>query len=870
MTSHLADRVPFDPASGGLPDALGPLAARISPGSVIVVCAPSSAEAGMWRGRTAVALARRWTGEGSRLFLMDLCLENPVLHHFLGMENGEGVADIFAFGASLGRVARPVDEGRFHFVPAGTATAHSGDILSHSRWDRLIQGIRDAAASVVVYLPLDLEGAEGPLERADHVVLLDGAGEGLDRWSGKVVAHLVPAAAGEAGPSVPAADVAEAGEPLEPAGAPEAVASEPPSVPEAVPEPEKEVVAIAALAPDRPTPGATPEEEIVEIAALAPEAVDVATLAPEPEAPEHPAESTPPPPAAEPEASPPAAEAEVAPPDAVPEVVEIEDLAPEPAAPEPAVESQAPVAEEAPSPTEVIEIGDLAPDAPRAAEAPASAGPPALDEAEEAPPAFGETAEPVEGTPAGEAADEGFAVADDLEAAVEEEAFGRAVEEPEVAEEEAPEPEAPAEPEVEPEPEAEPGGAAGEAEASATEDQAEGGEFGDWDLDALDAYSAEAAAEEAAGDAAAPVPKWGEWEEEEEEEPDEEEAPDAEGSLGETQAWEGPIPEVEEEEAAEAGETGKEFGEELVQGPDFGSADSAGAWEDEGGGPAQPSGGTGTVAEPEPTPADRRVREREAGEAAAAEAERAEAPRRERPRRRPRRRERKPSFLVRLPRILAVLLLLGLGTVALHWFDLVRVPGMDRALVAVLGPVRAGRAPIVDTSGTQPETPVLGYSLSVDTYRDAATVRDVATALGDRLPELNFVVSPVEIDGELVYRLLAGPATTAEEAESLRTPLSRVLSREDPSRWTARISYLAFVVDETGSLEGARGRRDEIREAGIPAYVLEVVYPDESVRYRVYSGAYENPQEARALRALLAGAGFPDVTFTERRGRLPE
>ncbi|NIP59086.1 MAG: hypothetical protein GWM92_12345, partial [Gemmatimonadetes bacterium] len=405
--------------------------------------------------------------------------------------------------------------------------------------------------------------------------------------------------------------------------------------------------------------------------------------------------------------------------------------------------------------------------------------------------------------------------------------------------------------------------------AQVSEDQGDVGDFGDWDLDALDAYSAEAE-EEAAGEAAAPVPKWGEWEEEEEEEePHEEEAPDVEGSLGETQAWEGPVPGVEEE-APEAGEAGREFGEELVQGPDFGSADSAGAWEEEGGGSAEPSGGTGTVAEPEPTAADRSVREREAGEPAAAEAVRAEAPSRARPRRRPRRRARKPSFLVRLPRILAVFLLLGLGTVALHWFDLVRVPGMDQALVSILGPVRAGRAPIVDTSGTQPETPVLGYSLSVDTYRDAATVRDVATALGDRLPELNFVVSPVQIDGELVYRLLAGPATTAEEAESLRTPLSRVLSREDPSRWTARISYLAFVVDETDSLEGARGRRDEIREAGIHAYVLEVVYPDQSVRYRVYSGAYENPQEARALRGLLAGAGLSDATFTERRGRLPE
>ncbi|HSR40944.1 MAG TPA: hypothetical protein VLL48_02200, partial [Longimicrobiales bacterium] len=478
----------------------------------------------------------------------------------------------------------------------------------------------------------------------------------------------------------------------------------------------------------------------------------------------------------------------------------IADLAPDATVPEAPVEPEAPVAAGGPGPAEVVEVGDLAPDVPS--------------------PPLGETAEPVAEPPAGE--EVGESAAADLEAAVEEEAFGGFVEETEVAEEAEPAVEAEAEGVVEPEPE--PTDAPAEPETPAAEgtgDGGEGGDFGDWDLDALDAYSAAAVEEEEAGEASEPVPKWGEWEEEEEA-PEEEASPEPEGSLGETQAWEGPIPGAEEE-APEAGEPGDEFGEELVQGADFGNADAGAAWE-EAGGQEEAGAGTGTVAEPEAPPRERDPRERDAGGTPAARRERAAAPSRARRRRR-RRRERKPSPLARVPRTLAVLALVALGTVTLHWFDLVRVPGMDRALVAILGPVRAGRAPIVDTSGSQPETPVLGYSLSVDTYRDAATVRDVATALGDRLPGLNFVVSPVEIDGELVYRLLAGPATTAEEAEALRTPLSRVLSREDPSRWTARITYLAFVVDESGSLEAARGRRDEIREAGIPAYVLEVVYP---------------------------------------------
>ncbi|MFW6200671.1 MAG: SPOR domain-containing protein [Gemmatimonadota bacterium] len=221
-------------------------------------------------------------------------------------------------------------------------------------------------------------------------------------------------------------------------------------------------------------------------------------------------------------------------------------------------------------------------------------------------------------------------------------------------------------------------------------------------------------------------------------------------------------------------------------------------------------------------------------------------------------------------RLLALAVILAVGTVGAHWFGIVDVPGLDRVLASVLGPAGTGVAPTVDTSGPQPTSPVQSQSLLIDVYRDAQAAADVALALQDRLPDRLFGVAPVQRGGDVVHRLLAGPANTPDQAADLREALSQVLSREDPSGWSPQATSLAFVIDELPDLDGARARVQAATGSEVFGYVLEVTYPDGSTAYRVYAGGYSSPEEARALQGILSQAGIGDATFTERRGEVPE
>jgi len=222
----------------------------------------------------------------------------------------------------------------------------------------------------------------------------------------------------------------------------------------------------------------------------------------------------------------------------------------------------------------------------------------------------------------------------------------------------------------------------------------------------------------------------------------------------------------------------------------------------------------------------------------------------------------------RLAPLLLLTLLLAAGVLAASGLGWIRIPIVDRALIPLLGPARAGVAPAVTHPEPVPESPLLGYSLTIDVYRDAASAGEVAQALGQRLPGLHFVIAPVSVDGQALYRLLAGPATTAREAEALRDSLAGVLAREDPRRWVVRATPLAFLLDEAESVTEARRTRERAAASGIPTYILRVRYPGDGERYRVYAGAYESPAEARTLNGMLTLSEVGEATFTERRGYL--
>jgi len=112
-----------------------------------------------WGADAAVAIATEWAGGGRRVVLLDLHLESPVLHDRAGVENLEGAVDIFLYGASLARSARLIEDGGFYLISAGTFTSDPGAICRSARWQKLVDGFREANAVLLVFAPGDADRA---------------------------------------------------------------------------------------------------------------------------------------------------------------------------------------------------------------------------------------------------------------------------------------------------------------------------------------------------------------------------------------------------------------------------------------------------------------------------------------------------------------------------------------------------------------------------------------------------------------------------------------------------------------------------------------------------------------------------------------
>lgn len=156
-------------------------------GRIVALAATPSAREGGWATRAVVAIAREWAQQDLRIFLMDLGLDAPSLHAALGLKNGEGVSDAFLYGASVQRIAQPALNDSIFFASAGTVTADPEQILGHPRWNDLAGGFSEADATLLLFLPTELPGAEEILSRATDVLLLAEEGESPDT-------HLGPAA----------------------------------------------------------------------------------------------------------------------------------------------------------------------------------------------------------------------------------------------------------------------------------------------------------------------------------------------------------------------------------------------------------------------------------------------------------------------------------------------------------------------------------------------------------------------------------------------------------------------------------------------------------------------------------------------------
>jgi hypothetical protein len=215
------DAAAFDPEEGAAFPALDAVVS--GPGPALPAVLLVGATPDPWVARSAAAVARAFVHTGRRIVLIDAGVRAPSLHELLGIPNDEGLADHFAFGTSLDRLARPVEDGSWSLVPAGpaTGTAVPGGA---AEWQRLIGDAAAQHATLLCFAPHDTPGLAELAERIGAVIgLAPDAGdrERLERVVGRpysVMAVLERRREATSAPEVPAAVGAIPAEP-EPAAA---------------------------------------------------------------------------------------------------------------------------------------------------------------------------------------------------------------------------------------------------------------------------------------------------------------------------------------------------------------------------------------------------------------------------------------------------------------------------------------------------------------------------------------------------------------------------------------------------------------------------------------------------------------------------
>lgn len=234
------DVVHYRPGADPLPEALLRRAPTGSP-AVLLLAAGDDRE---WTAEAALAVAAEWA-RTQRVVLVDLDLEGARLHEHAGAENLDGIVDIFLYGASLTRSARPVRGRGFYLIPAGTYTPDAGALYRHPRWQKLLAGLRETGAALLLYAPADAPDVQALGAWAREALVL---GDDGGRWADTLPAHWKVHAV-----LVPPADPA-------PAQGGEADAVEAPAL--AAPPPEQTTISVVPAHAAEEEPGA-PEDLVL-------------------------------------------------------------------------------------------------------------------------------------------------------------------------------------------------------------------------------------------------------------------------------------------------------------------------------------------------------------------------------------------------------------------------------------------------------------------------------------------------------------------------------------------------------------------------------------------------------------------------------
>lgn len=139
--------------------------------TVLLAVGPQAQRTGQ-SAKEAIELCQAFADRGETVVLADLSLQNPELHKVLGIDNEEGLSDVFLFGASLQHVMRGAPSYAFKLIPASQFTPDSREILEHSWWGHVFEELAQEQTKLVVYLPVNEDGAESLSDRIGTTIIL--------------------------------------------------------------------------------------------------------------------------------------------------------------------------------------------------------------------------------------------------------------------------------------------------------------------------------------------------------------------------------------------------------------------------------------------------------------------------------------------------------------------------------------------------------------------------------------------------------------------------------------------------------------------------------------------------------------------------
>jgi cell division septation protein DedD len=186
-----------EPGQGEIPPGVG--AAIMEPDQpILLIVAADSDDAAI---QAAIALADARAAHGLHTVLADAAVTSPRMHRGLGIENLEGLADVFLFGASLTRVATRPEGHDFDFIPAGAFVPDPAGVMDSSRWNRIGAELEADGSLLMLFVLAGTPGLGALSRRVQRAVLVgDERDEGriggrLDRDC-QVVGTVTPEATG--------------------------------------------------------------------------------------------------------------------------------------------------------------------------------------------------------------------------------------------------------------------------------------------------------------------------------------------------------------------------------------------------------------------------------------------------------------------------------------------------------------------------------------------------------------------------------------------------------------------------------------------------------------------------------------------------